>query len=266
MEKTLQEIKEKLINSKSDEIVYPPGVTSLFDEQNSKFVFKFQFENRHTRNVCVGLLTACMDTKRVVTVEEGYYPVSGGGNARTSDISGPILLNEYKDNVYSDLTGTIIDCIASNSIGPSTVQTVFSADNQALKTLKSQRFSGSWDMLREYVKHTPFRIFEMQFSYDSPRFLDKPLLIRRVRPYTLNETNDINLDEYFEPINVQETKIIIPCDLVVDSETFMAITIPSESKVMGTFKISAAYNTGQALKNKTKTSDFLNQIFKHFKK
>lgn len=271
MEETLAKIKKYLIDSETDEIVFPDNVNSIFDESKSKYLFSFKINNTCTSSKTVALLHAGISNDRIQQLNAQKQYTSIGGQLITTTLAANTIIPLYDNpDIINKIVDFSCDCVATQNVATvnpvddfkrrvTESQVIYkNATGQITYTTVSQ--FGNIDFFREYVKHFPVRIFEMQFNSANVNFFNTDLINRRIRPYTSIKNNDIQLEDFFKPVNAQDTKIIVPCEIVVDGETYMAVTLPALTEVTVTFKISAVYNTGFALLNKTKLQDFFKKF------
>jgi hypothetical protein len=254
-----------LKKQKSDFIEYPRGVETILEEQNSTWNFQLDFVNTCPAEKQIALFSGLVDRSRYQILDGSkQYAALGGGLVITPYAVGSVIKLNDDPRLLNKISGLVVSAIATQehhngASEPAQINQVIYKDGTGLVSVTSKDFF--LDFLQEFVKQNPLRLYEMQFSTNTPLILfGSRLAFKDLNPLNREQMQYLNLEDYYTPDNQVGTKIIVPAGLYIGDQTFMAISLPASSQVTMSMKFSAYASNLHLLKNTLKTESFFKSI------
>jgi hypothetical protein len=154
-----------------------------------------------------------------------------------------ITLND--NPYYMRTNGYKVDAVASD---PFISQTYFTKGTDVYYLLKDEAkylsfrsIENAWDAFRQYIKSNPVIIDEIQIISNTAEIFSEVIKIADSTPFGIKRENVIRLEDYFDPNQFQQTKIIVKKEIVLNANTVMYMNIPKETSSTFTFRIKAGF-------------------------
>jgi len=245
-------------NSKNAGVLYPKNVDSILNEQNSDWSFTYKFTNTIPSSIDVALFSGNVDTERIETVDalQQIPSVNGGANKLDTYFGAGKIISINDDfSRLKSISGEQIEVVASSRTG-NDIYAQFGG-----KLMLTTKGDFTVDFLREYVKHTPLRVYGIKMFSDNPdSAFTQTFKLKELNPFTSVVGNTINIDDFVKPESGISTIVDIPYEFYIGAQTFMSIRIPGNSKVEITLKASAVYSQLDVFKNLLNKDDIINSL------
>ncbi len=215
----------------------PEDVLTLFNEQKSNWTYTARIKNTTSSVKRIIFFTAGIPTLRIS--------------------NGQILYDDAK--LINIWTGVSAQCVATTTQDGRT-QIIYSDDSGNIIYENVTQYGGI-DFLRVFVLAIPVRIFQLQISSNNIDQFSQKIIIKRVRPFVAPVSQEIAIEEWFQP-QQNQNKVIINRPIIVGADTVLTFDIPGETETSLVLKFSAELNQRKKL---SILSD-LNHILEKLKK
>ncbi len=261
----LQELKHLLEMERDPAIMFPKGVNSVLEEQNSQWAFTLNFVNTTNSARTIALFKGGVNTTRIETVDAlNEVPGINGGKLKTTYAQNKIIQLNDDPRVLNIISGIPVDVVASqehkNAIGSSITQDIY-ADITGKITVTSDRFT--LDFMRVFAELNALRMFAMKITSDSPQSMFSGYVkLKDLNPFENQLAIEIPLSKYVLSSSGIETTIEVPYKTYIGANTFMCVTIPANCIAGITLQVSAIHSQLNALRNLLKNESLLSSMAK----
>ena len=234
--------------SDDDYLDFSGGAKNFASEKKSDKRFRFTAKNT-------------TDQDQVIVLTPGSFPVlrtlvpveDGSGNFSIKTIGGEVeavasgdAVTKYDNPEELKLAGFPIDAVLDDGIiykDATGIVSITAPDTSRVR------------FFREYLKSNPSRVVKMSFTSTDKAFFDTPVVLQEASPYKKNGEDRIELQDYFEPGQFQDNKIVVTKGFQLDDVTVAYMTLPAGTTVSATLNIGAVERKGLGLKRKAERSE-----------
>lgn len=254
-----ESIKKYLQKEWDPSVRFAPGINDLLTEQRSSWAFTFDLRNSTSDTKTVAVLPSYYNTDRIVTINaSGQYPAVGGGMVQTPLSEGTVVNLSDSPTEINRYAGMSVDCVCSQKVHNDSTennqptQTIY-ADQTGFVTCTSKN---GFNFFRDFVKHVPLRVFQMQISSSQREMFSTHYCIKVANPMQQQLAREINLEDFFKPDNALANKIIVDVPHVISGETLTTLSLPSGAAATITLRVSALYSIHDDFSDLTDLQDF----------
>lgn len=266
MKEFFKKIEDFLQVSKDPQVRLPANIDSILDEANSSWSFNIEIENTTDSVKEVAILTGAISSDRFQVIDASHnYKSINGENILTPYAEGTIINLKDNPRLIKKIVGTEVHAVASqehhNGANENALikQVVYKdATGQISVTSKTYFLN----FFKDFIKTASTRIWQMHVSTDNPEIFNGKITKQELNPYTQEAKELIELEHYFSDSNIEAQKVIIDKTLHLTEETYLAVTIPTNTKVSYGFRASAYLSNGNAINQRFKVSGLVGALKK----